>query len=103
MAESRISPVLVLCYLNREKFGSLCLLIFQFAFLFLNKHLYRCKICFSLSMWLFICMYILLSLLLRHARARNYVSESEACKLESVPLDFGDYHPLKPITVSFGK
>lgn len=23
------------------------------------------------------------------------------CKLESVPLDFGDYHPLKPITVSF--
>lgn len=29
------------------------------------------------------------------------MSESEVCKLESVPLDFGDYHPLKPITVSF--
>uniref|UniRef100_A0A8C3V0S2 VPS35 endosomal protein-sorting factor-like n=1 Tax=Catharus ustulatus TaxID=91951 RepID=A0A8C3V0S2_CATUS len=38
-----------------------------------------------------------------HARARNYVSESEVCKLESVPLDFGDYHPLKPITVTESK
>uniref|UniRef100_A0A8C5U3N6 VPS35 endosomal protein-sorting factor-like n=1 Tax=Malurus cyaneus samueli TaxID=2593467 RepID=A0A8C5U3N6_9PASS len=38
-----------------------------------------------------------------HARSRNYVSESEACKLESVPLDFGDYHPLKPITVTESK
>uniref|UniRef100_A0A8C3Y6S3 VPS35 endosomal protein-sorting factor-like n=1 Tax=Catharus ustulatus TaxID=91951 RepID=A0A8C3Y6S3_CATUS len=34
---------------------------------------------------------------------RNYVSESEVCKLESVPLDFGDYHPLKPITVTESK
>uniref|UniRef100_A0A8C3BRD1 VPS35 endosomal protein-sorting factor-like n=1 Tax=Cairina moschata TaxID=8855 RepID=A0A8C3BRD1_CAIMO len=25
------------------------------------------------------------------------------CKLESVPLDFGDYHPLKPITVTESK
>uniref|UniRef100_A0A8B9NR03 VPS35 endosomal protein-sorting factor-like n=1 Tax=Accipiter nisus TaxID=211598 RepID=A0A8B9NR03_9AVES len=41
--------------------------------------------------------------LLRHARSRNYVSESEVCKLESVPLDFGDYHPLKPITVTESK
>ncbi|NWU91801.1 CP062 protein, partial [Upupa epops] len=40
---------------------------------------------------------------LRHARSRNYVSESEICKLESVPLDFGDYHPLKPITVTESK
>uniref|UniRef100_A0A8D2QT84 VPS35 endosomal protein-sorting factor-like n=1 Tax=Zosterops lateralis melanops TaxID=1220523 RepID=A0A8D2QT84_ZOSLA len=29
--------------------------------------------------------------------------KSEACKLESVPLDFGDYHPLKPITVTESK
>uniref|UniRef100_A0A8C3V0Q0 VPS35 endosomal protein-sorting factor-like n=1 Tax=Catharus ustulatus TaxID=91951 RepID=A0A8C3V0Q0_CATUS len=42
-------------------------------------------------------------LFLLHARARNYVSESEVCKLESVPLDFGDYHPLKPITVTESK
>uniref|UniRef100_A0A8B9NSD2 VPS35 endosomal protein-sorting factor-like n=1 Tax=Apteryx owenii TaxID=8824 RepID=A0A8B9NSD2_APTOW len=39
----------------------------------------------------------------RHARSRNYVSESEVYKLESVPLDFGDYHPLKPITVTESK
>uniref|UniRef100_A0A8C3ESJ4 VPS35 endosomal protein-sorting factor-like n=1 Tax=Corvus moneduloides TaxID=1196302 RepID=A0A8C3ESJ4_CORMO len=38
-----------------------------------------------------------------HARSRNYVSESEVCKLESMPLDFGDYHPLKPITVTESK
>uniref|UniRef100_A0A8B9FDG9 VPS35 endosomal protein-sorting factor-like n=1 Tax=Amazona collaria TaxID=241587 RepID=A0A8B9FDG9_9PSIT len=38
-----------------------------------------------------------------HARSRNYVSESEVCKLESLPLDFGDYHPLKPITVTESK
>uniref|UniRef100_A0A672TKM3 VPS35 endosomal protein-sorting factor-like n=1 Tax=Strigops habroptila TaxID=2489341 RepID=A0A672TKM3_STRHB len=35
--------------------------------------------------------------------SRNYVSESEMCKLESIPLDFGDYHPLKPITVTESK
>uniref|UniRef100_A0A8C3PSC1 VPS35 endosomal protein-sorting factor-like n=1 Tax=Calidris pygmaea TaxID=425635 RepID=A0A8C3PSC1_9CHAR len=45
----------------------------------------------------------LYSCFLRHARSRNYVSESEVCKLESVPLDFGDYHPLKPITVTESK
>uniref|UniRef100_A0A669QL08 VPS35 endosomal protein-sorting factor-like n=1 Tax=Phasianus colchicus TaxID=9054 RepID=A0A669QL08_PHACC len=39
----------------------------------------------------------------KHARSRNYVSESDVCKLESVPLDFGDYHPLKPITVTESK
>uniref|UniRef100_A0A8C2U9G0 VPS35 endosomal protein-sorting factor-like n=1 Tax=Coturnix japonica TaxID=93934 RepID=A0A8C2U9G0_COTJA len=38
-----------------------------------------------------------------HARSRNYVSESDMYKLESVPLDFGDYHPLKPITVTESK
>uniref|UniRef100_A0A8C3V0R1 VPS35 endosomal protein-sorting factor-like n=1 Tax=Catharus ustulatus TaxID=91951 RepID=A0A8C3V0R1_CATUS len=76
---------------------------FSVCFFFVNNHLHRCKICFSLSMWLFICIYIFPSLFLRHARARNYVSESEVCKLESVPLDFGDYHPLKPITVTESK
>ncbi|XP_065588372.1 VPS35 endosomal protein-sorting factor-like isoform X2 [Cyrtonyx montezumae] len=38
-----------------------------------------------------------------HARSRNYVLESDVYKLESVPLDFGDYHPLKPITVTESK
>uniref|UniRef100_A0A8C3LHT0 VPS35 endosomal protein-sorting factor-like n=1 Tax=Chrysolophus pictus TaxID=9089 RepID=A0A8C3LHT0_CHRPC len=39
----------------------------------------------------------------KYIRKRNYVSESDVCKLESVPLDFGDYHPLKPITVTESK
>uniref|UniRef100_A0A663N5E8 VPS35 endosomal protein-sorting factor-like n=1 Tax=Athene cunicularia TaxID=194338 RepID=A0A663N5E8_ATHCN len=56
---------------------------------------------------MFLCQYAcilsLYSCFLRHARSRNYVSESEVCKLESVPLDFGDYHPLKPITVTESK
>uniref|UniRef100_A0A8C3ESE6 VPS35 endosomal protein-sorting factor-like n=1 Tax=Corvus moneduloides TaxID=1196302 RepID=A0A8C3ESE6_CORMO len=57
----------------------------------------------SLSRWLFICIYTFPYCFLRHARSRNYVSESEVCKLESMPLDFGDYHPLKPITVTESK
>jgi len=57
--------------------------------------------CFSVSDYLYAYDLSLYSCFLRHARSRNYVSESEVCKLESVPLDFGDYHPLKPITVSF--
>uniref|UniRef100_A0A8C8AQW8 VPS35 endosomal protein-sorting factor-like n=1 Tax=Otus sunia TaxID=257818 RepID=A0A8C8AQW8_9STRI len=56
---------------------------------------------------MFLCQYAcilsLYSCFLRHARSRNYVSEAEMCKLESVPLDFGDYHPLKPITVTESK
>uniref|UniRef100_A0A8V5H9Z9 VPS35 endosomal protein-sorting factor-like n=1 Tax=Melopsittacus undulatus TaxID=13146 RepID=A0A8V5H9Z9_MELUD len=46
---------------------------------------------------------VAIAVMLMHARSRNYVSESEACKLESIPLDFGDYHPLKPITVTESK
>uniref|UniRef100_A0A663EQU6 VPS35 endosomal protein-sorting factor-like n=1 Tax=Aquila chrysaetos chrysaetos TaxID=223781 RepID=A0A663EQU6_AQUCH len=53
--------------------------------------------------YLYACILSLYSFFLRHARSRNYVSESEVCKLESVPLDFGDYHPLKPITVTESK
>uniref|UniRef100_A0A7N4NJ70 VPS35 endosomal protein-sorting factor-like n=1 Tax=Sarcophilus harrisii TaxID=9305 RepID=A0A7N4NJ70_SARHA len=34
-----------------------------------------------------------------HSRQRNYKTEFESCRPEIVPLDFGDYHPLKPITV----
>lgn len=37
----------------------------------------------------------------RHSRGRNYKAEFASCRLEAVPLEFGDYHPLKPITVSF--
>lgn len=36
----------------------------------------------------------------RHSRSRNYKAEFASCRLEAVPLEFGDYHPLKPITVS---
>ncbi|XP_007498241.2 VPS35 endosomal protein-sorting factor-like isoform X1 [Monodelphis domestica] len=38
-----------------------------------------------------------------HSRQRNYKTELESCRLEAVPLDFGDYHPLKPITVTESK
>ena len=39
----------------------------------------------------------------RHSRNRNYKAEFASCRLEAVPLEFGDYHPLKLITVSFVK
>uniref|UniRef100_A0A2K6PQS2 VPS35 endosomal protein-sorting factor-like n=1 Tax=Rhinopithecus roxellana TaxID=61622 RepID=A0A2K6PQS2_RHIRO len=35
-----------------------------------------------------------------HSRNRNYKAEFASCRLEAVPLEFGDYHPLKPITVT---
>uniref|UniRef100_A0A4X2LPM9 VPS35 endosomal protein-sorting factor-like n=1 Tax=Vombatus ursinus TaxID=29139 RepID=A0A4X2LPM9_VOMUR len=38
-----------------------------------------------------------------HSRQRNYKTEFESCSLEAIPLDFGDYHPLKPITVTESK
>uniref|UniRef100_A0A7M4EK97 VPS35 endosomal protein-sorting factor-like n=1 Tax=Crocodylus porosus TaxID=8502 RepID=A0A7M4EK97_CROPO len=38
-----------------------------------------------------------------HARIRNYTTEFESCRLEAVSLEFGDYHPLKPITVTESK
>ncbi|EPQ04776.1 UPF0505 protein like protein, partial [Myotis brandtii] len=39
----------------------------------------------------------------RHSRNRNYKAEFATCRLETVPLEFGDYHPLKPITVTESK
>uniref|UniRef100_A0A452TQR7 VPS35 endosomal protein-sorting factor-like n=1 Tax=Ursus maritimus TaxID=29073 RepID=A0A452TQR7_URSMA len=38
-----------------------------------------------------------------HPRSRNYKAEFASCRLEAVPLEFGDYHPLKPITVTESK
>ncbi|XP_036290319.1 VPS35 endosomal protein-sorting factor-like isoform X3 [Pipistrellus kuhlii] len=38
-----------------------------------------------------------------HSRNRNYKAEFATCRLETVPLEFGDYHPLKPITVTESK
>ncbi|XP_039111823.1 VPS35 endosomal protein-sorting factor-like isoform X4 [Hyaena hyaena] len=39
----------------------------------------------------------------KHSRGRNYKAEFASCRLEAVPLEFGDYHPLKPITVTESK
>ncbi|XP_041062285.1 VPS35 endosomal protein-sorting factor-like isoform X2 [Carcharodon carcharias] len=38
-----------------------------------------------------------------YSRNRNYKAELEACCLEAVPLEFGDFHPLKLITVTESK
>ncbi|XP_033908670.2 VPS35 endosomal protein-sorting factor-like [Acipenser ruthenus] len=38
-----------------------------------------------------------------HSRIRRYQSELESCRLEQVPVEFGEYHPLKPITVTDSK
>uniref|UniRef100_A0A8I6AHK5 VPS35 endosomal protein-sorting factor-like n=5 Tax=Rattus norvegicus TaxID=10116 RepID=A0A8I6AHK5_RAT len=38
-----------------------------------------------------------------HSRNRNYKAELASCRLETVPLECGDYHPLKPITVTESK
>uniref|UniRef100_A0A8C2SJC9 VPS35 endosomal protein-sorting factor-like n=1 Tax=Capra hircus TaxID=9925 RepID=A0A8C2SJC9_CAPHI len=38
-----------------------------------------------------------------HSRNRNYKAEFASCRLEAVPLEFGDYHPLKLITVTESK
>ncbi|XP_078273677.1 VPS35 endosomal protein-sorting factor-like isoform X3 [Rhinoraja longicauda] len=38
-----------------------------------------------------------------HSRERNYKAELEACRLEAGPLEFGDFHPLKLITVTESK
>ncbi|XP_066496496.1 VPS35 endosomal protein-sorting factor-like [Tiliqua scincoides] len=38
-----------------------------------------------------------------HARSRNYTRELESRRLEGVSVEFGDYHPLKPITVTESK
>ncbi|XP_054431453.1 VPS35 endosomal protein-sorting factor-like isoform X2 [Pteronotus mesoamericanus] len=38
-----------------------------------------------------------------HSRNRNYRAESATYRLEAVLLEHGDYHPLKPITVTESK
>ncbi|XP_067859292.1 VPS35 endosomal protein-sorting factor-like isoform X1 [Heptranchias perlo] len=38
-----------------------------------------------------------------YSRDRNYKAELQACRLEAVPLEFGDFHPLKLITVTESK
>uniref|UniRef100_A0A8D2J2Z7 VPS35 endosomal protein-sorting factor-like n=1 Tax=Varanus komodoensis TaxID=61221 RepID=A0A8D2J2Z7_VARKO len=45
----------------------------------------------------------LYTVLFRHARPRNYAHELESSRLEMVSVEFGDYHPLKPITVTESK
>uniref|UniRef100_A0AAR2JFR4 VPS35 endosomal protein-sorting factor-like n=1 Tax=Pygocentrus nattereri TaxID=42514 RepID=A0AAR2JFR4_PYGNA len=42
----------------------------------------------------------LYSVFFRHARVRKYGAELQRCRLDAVPVDLGDYHPLKPITVT---
>ncbi|KAM7371135.1 hypothetical protein PAMP_010626 [Pampus punctatissimus] len=34
------------------------------------------------------------------SRGRNYEAELQRCRSEAVPVEFGDYHPLKPIMVT---
>lgn len=36
----------------------------------------------------------------RRSRGRNYEAELQRCHPEALPVEFGDYHPLKPIMVS---
>ncbi|XP_072416314.1 VPS35 endosomal protein-sorting factor-like [Chiloscyllium punctatum] len=38
-----------------------------------------------------------------HSRDRNYKAEFKSCCFEAVPLEFGDFHPLKLITVTESK
>lgn len=36
----------------------------------------------------------------RRSRGRNYEAELQRCRPEAAPVEFGDYHPLKPIMVA---
>uniref|UniRef100_A0A3B4TWB0 VPS35 endosomal protein-sorting factor-like n=1 Tax=Seriola dumerili TaxID=41447 RepID=A0A3B4TWB0_SERDU len=36
----------------------------------------------------------------RRSRGRNYDTELQRCRPEAAPVEFGDYHPLKPIMVT---
>ncbi|XP_029432414.1 VPS35 endosomal protein sorting factor-like isoform X2 [Rhinatrema bivittatum] len=38
-----------------------------------------------------------------HSRCRNYTAELQSCRLEAVGVELGEYHPLKPITVTESK
>uniref|UniRef100_A0A4W3I1R7 VPS35 endosomal protein-sorting factor-like n=2 Tax=Callorhinchus milii TaxID=7868 RepID=A0A4W3I1R7_CALMI len=49
-----------------------------------------------------LCVYIFI-LFQRHSRCRNYKAELEACRFEVIPVEFGDFHPLKLITVTDSK
>lgn len=42
----------------------------------------------------------LISFATRRSHGRNYDTELQRCRLEAALVDFGDYHPLKPIMVS---
>uniref|UniRef100_A0A3P9KGR6 VPS35 endosomal protein-sorting factor-like n=1 Tax=Oryzias latipes TaxID=8090 RepID=A0A3P9KGR6_ORYLA len=37
------------------------------------------------------------------SRGRNYEAELQGCRPEGAPIEFGDYHPLKPIMVTDSK
>ncbi|XP_004086849.1 UPF0505 protein C16orf62 homolog [Oryzias latipes] len=37
------------------------------------------------------------------SRGRNYEAERQGCRPEGAPIEFGDYHPLKPIMVTDSK
>ncbi|XP_062331258.1 VPS35 endosomal protein-sorting factor-like isoform X1 [Osmerus eperlanus] len=43
---------------------------------------------------------VLLGCYKTHSRSRKYDAELQSCRLEVLPVEFGDYHPLKPITVT---
>ncbi|XP_044159750.1 VPS35 endosomal protein-sorting factor-like isoform X2 [Bufo gargarizans] len=38
-----------------------------------------------------------------HSRERNYSEEFDSCRPERIPVEYGDYHPLKTITVTESK
>ncbi|KAK6329347.1 hypothetical protein J4Q44_G00013250 [Coregonus suidteri] len=38
-----------------------------------------------------------------HSRSRRYEAELQSCGLEVAPVEFGDYHPLKSVTVTDSK
>ncbi|XP_069838075.1 VPS35 endosomal protein-sorting factor-like isoform X2 [Dendropsophus ebraccatus] len=40
---------------------------------------------------------------MQHSQERNYSDELESCRLERIPVEYGDYHPLKSITVTESK
>uniref|UniRef100_A0AAX7TBX9 VPS35 endosomal protein-sorting factor-like n=1 Tax=Astatotilapia calliptera TaxID=8154 RepID=A0AAX7TBX9_ASTCA len=42
----------------------------------------------------------LISFATRRSHGRNYDTELQRCRLEAALVDFGDYHPLKPIMVT---
>lgn len=41
-----------------------------------------------------------LSCVIRRSRGRNYEAELQKCRPEAILVEFGEYHPLKPIMVN---